>query len=34
MPLSALPAGDYLIELNAAAESGTAQEIIAFRIGR
>jgi VWFA-related protein len=32
--LSALPAGDYLIELNAAAESGTAQEMIAFRIGR
>ncbi|MGB2713167.1 MAG: VWA domain-containing protein [Vicinamibacterales bacterium] len=34
LPLSALPAGDYLIELNAAAESGTAQEMIAFRIGR
>ena len=32
--LSALPAGDYLIELNAAAESGSAQEVIAFRIGR
>jgi hypothetical protein len=32
--LSSLPAGDYLIELNAAAESGTAQEMIAFRIGR
>jgi VWFA-related protein len=34
LPLSALAAGDYLIELNAAAESGTAQEMIAFRIGR
>jgi VWFA-related protein len=34
LALSSLPAGDYLIELNAAAESGTAQEMIAFRIGR
>jgi VWFA-related protein len=34
LPLSALPAGDYLIELNATAESGSAQEMIAFRIGR
>lgn len=34
LPLSSLPAGDYLIELNATAESGTAQEMIAFRIGR
>lgn len=34
LALSALPAGDYLIELNATAESGTAQEVIAFRIGR
>jgi hypothetical protein len=34
LALSSLPTGDYLIELNAAAESGTAQEMIAFRIGR
>jgi hypothetical protein len=34
LSLSALPAGDYLIELNATAESGSAQEVIAFRIGR
>ncbi len=33
--LSAFAAGDYLIELNARSEGGsTAQELIAFRIGR
>jgi hypothetical protein len=34
MPLSALSAGDYLIEINAKTESGTAQEVIAFKVGR
>jgi VWFA-related protein len=34
LPLSALAAGEYLIELNAKTESGTAQELIAFRVGR
>jgi VWFA-related protein len=34
LPLSALPAGDYLIELNAKTPSGTAQEIFAFKVGR
>jgi VWFA-related protein len=34
LPLSALPAGDYLIEVNAKSESGTAQELIAFKVGR
>jgi hypothetical protein len=33
-PLSALAAGEYLIEFNAKTESGTAQETIAFRVGR
>jgi hypothetical protein len=33
-PLSSLPAGDYLIEINAKAEAGTAQELIAFKVGR
>jgi hypothetical protein len=33
--LSAFAAGEYLIELNARSEGGsTAQELIAFRIGR
>jgi VWFA-related protein len=32
--LSSLPAGDYLIEVNAKTESGTAQELIAFKVGR
>ena len=32
--LSPLAAGDYLLELNAAAEGGTAQELIAFKVGR
>jgi len=34
LPLSALAAGEYLIEVNAKTESGTAQEMIAFRVGR
>jgi len=34
LPLSALAAGEYLIEFNAKTESGTAQETIAFRVGR
>jgi VWFA-related protein len=34
LPLSALAAGEYLIELNAKSESGSAQEMIAFRVGR
>jgi VWFA-related protein len=33
-PLSALAGGDYLIELNAKGASGTAQELIAFKVGR
>jgi hypothetical protein len=34
LPLAALAAGEYVLELNAKAPSGTAQELIAFRIGR
>jgi VWFA-related protein len=34
LPLSSLAAGDYLIELNAKTDSGTAQELIAFKVGR
>ena len=34
LPLSSLAAGDYLIELNAKTESGTAKELIAFKVGR
>ncbi len=34
LPLSALAAGEYLIEVNAKTESGTAQEMIAFRVSR
>ena len=35
LPLSALAAGEYLIELNAKSEGGsTAQELIAFRVSR
>jgi len=30
--LAAYAAGEYLLELTAKAESGTAQEIIAFRL--
>ncbi len=32
--LSALAAGEYLIELTAKSESGTSQDTIAFRVGR
>jgi hypothetical protein len=33
--LSAFAAGEYLVELNARSEGGsTAQELVAFRIGR
>lgn len=34
LPLSALAAGEYLIEFTAQTESGKAQETIAFRVGR
>jgi hypothetical protein len=34
LPLASLPVGDYLIELNAKSEAGTAQELVAFKIGR
>jgi VWFA-related protein len=34
LPLSSFPVGDYLIELNAKTESGTAQELVAFKVGR
>ncbi len=34
LPLSALAAGEYLIELTAKSESGTTQDTIAFRVGR
>jgi hypothetical protein len=34
LQLSALAAGDYLIEVNAKTDSGTAQEVIAFRVDR
>jgi VWFA-related protein len=34
LPLSALAAGEYLIELNASTDSGKAQDTIAFRINR
>jgi VWFA-related protein len=34
LPLSALATGDYLIELNAKSDNGTAQEVLAFRVGR
>ena len=34
LPLASLPVGDYLIELNATSGSGTAQELIAFKVGR
>ena len=30
--LASLAAGEYLLELNAKAESGTAQQMVAFRI--
>ena len=34
LALSPLSAGDYLIEMNATSNSGTAQELIAFKVGR
>ena len=34
LPLSALAAGEYLIEFTAKTESGKAQDTIAFRVGR
>jgi hypothetical protein len=34
LPLAALAAGEYLIELNARTEAGTAQEMVAFKVGR
>jgi hypothetical protein len=34
LPLASLPVGDYLIELNAKSEAGSAQELIAFKVGR
>jgi VWFA-related protein len=34
LPLAALATGEYLIEINAKGPSGTAQEVIAFRVGR
>jgi hypothetical protein len=35
LTLSAYAAGEYLVELNARSEGGsTAQELVAFRIGR
>jgi len=34
LQLSSLGAGEYVLEFNAKAETGTAQETIAFRVGR
>jgi len=34
LPLGNLASGDYLIELNAKTSTGTAQELVAFKIGR
>jgi hypothetical protein len=34
LALAAFAAGDYLLELNATAEGSSAQEVLAFRIGR
>jgi hypothetical protein len=34
LPLTSLPTGEYLIELNAKSDAGTAQELIAFKVGR
>ncbi len=34
LTLSALAAGDFVLEINAKTDSGTAQELVAFRIGR
>jgi VWFA-related protein len=32
LPLASLAAGEYLLELNAKADSGTAQQVVAFRV--
>ena len=34
LPLSSVPVGSYLIEVNARTGSGTAQELVAFSVGR
>jgi len=34
VPLSALAAGEYLIEVTATTESGTAHDTVAFRVAR
>ena len=34
LPLSALAAGEYIVEVTGKTPSGTAQELIAFRIAR
>lgn len=34
LPLSSLAPGDYLIQLSAKTESGSAQELVAFKVGR
>jgi hypothetical protein len=34
LPLSSLAAGEYLVEFTAKGPAGTAQETIAFRVGR
>jgi hypothetical protein len=33
-PLSNLAPGDYLLELSAKAGQGTAQKLVAFKVGR
>ena len=34
LPLSSLAAGEYLVELTAKGLAGTAQDTVAFRVGR
>ena len=34
VPLASIPAGDYLVELTAKTESGTSQELVAFKVGQ
>ena len=34
LPLSSFAAGEYLIEINAKTSSGSAQQMVAFRVGR
>ena len=34
LALAQLAAGDYLVELNAKSEGSSAQEVLAFRLGR